>query len=245
MAQRVTLAVPDPANPGQDVNVGTAANPMVVSSSGGSQTSPTIVGGEYNSTLPTLSNGQTDAIQLDSSGNLRVRLAASALTGVDGVNNAALANVLLANEASSAAARLMAFAPFVFNGSTWDRARGDTTGAFIVETPTGSASNALTVSATSAVASSLVLKASAGNLYGYNIVAGASAGYLMIFNATSAPADGAVTPTLCIPVAANAGLERQFAKPLRFTTGITMVFSTTGPFTKTASATAFLAGEAL
>src|SRR5690348_3641678 len=32
---------------------------------------------------------------------------------------------------------------------------------------------------------------------------GAAAGFLMTFNATSAPADGAVTPVECLPVAAN------------------------------------------
>lgn len=109
-------------------------------------------------------------------------------------------------------------------------------------TPSDLATAAVTNIATTVAASALVLKASAGNLYDFNITAGASAGYLMIFNAITAPADGTVTPAVVLPVAANAGLGFTYPFPKRFTVGITMVFSTTGPFTKTASATAFLAG---
>jgi hypothetical protein len=66
----------------------------------------------------------------------------------------------------------------------------------------------------------------------------------MIFDAASAPADGTVTPKLVEAIAANASIQQSLRTPIRFSTGITMVFSTTGPFTKTASATAFLAGDA-
>jgi hypothetical protein len=109
--------------------------------------------------------------------------------------------------------------------------------------PTTDANAAAVPSVTSAVANSLVLKASAGNGYRYSCANGASAGYLMVFNATSAPADGAVTPMYAIPVAANSFVEMNHSIiPDRFSTGITLVFSTTGPYTKTASATAHLAG---
>jgi hypothetical protein len=126
------------------------------------------------------------------------------------------------------------------------RARGDGTGAYVVATPTAAAANAIVPVATSAVAGSLVVKASAGNLYRASITTGGSAGYLMGFNATSAPADGAVTPLLCRVVAANSTLTLSFAEmPSRFGTGITLVFSTTGCFTKTVSATAYIEASAL
>lgn len=112
-----------------------------------------------------------------------------------------------------------------------------------IEIPTGVAANALTPSATAVAASSLVLKASAGNLYGVQIATGGTAGYLMLFNAVAAPADGVVTPIKVYSIAANASLEVGYDIPLRFGTGITAVFSSTGPFTKTASATAFISGE--
>lgn len=111
--------------------------------------------------------------------------------------------------------------------------------------PSGMASKALTPSVNTVLAGNRILKASAGNLYGYNVVAGATAGYIMLFDSPTVPADGAVTPKICLPLAANAGTERSFSTPLRFATGIVVVFSSTGPFTKTESATAFIGGEAL
>jgi hypothetical protein len=138
----------------------------------------------------------------------------------------------------------------LYSGSTWNRwtslngasaGTGVGVGA-VANTPTSSINQGIALSATTVAASSLVLKASAGNLFGVTVNAGASAGYLMIFNATSAPADGTVTPIWSMPVAANAGLAFSFDIPVYCSTGITAVFSTTGPFTKTASATAFISG---
>jgi len=74
------------------------------------------------------------------------------------------------------------------------------------------------------------------------ITTGGAAGFLMVFDATSAPADGAVTPRICRVVAANSSLEVVFNAPVNFGTGITAVFSTTGCFVKTSSATAFIEG---
>lgn len=124
-------------------------------------------------------------------------------------------------------------------------ARGDGNGVYSVVTPGSSAANALNRQFTTVASSTLVVKASAGNLFGYNIVSGAVAGYVMFFDATTAPADGTVTPKMCFALAANASIQADRDIPIRFTTGITMVFSSTGPFTKTASATAFLAGDAV
>lgn len=201
MAQRVTLAVPDPANPGQDVNVGTATNPIITSAASAAP-------GTFSATK------QEDT------------------PATDGQYGSASLWVRSDTNVSSVSANRDYINPVT------DQYGNNKT----VQTPTDSAGAALTTTATAAVAGSLVLKASAGNLYGYNVVAGATAGYLMIFNSTTAPADGAVTPLVCVAVAANASVDRSFDIPRRFTTGITMVFSTTGPFNKTVSNTAFLAG---
>lgn len=133
---------------------------------------------------------------------------------------------------------------YVFNGTTWDRARGDTTGQYVVEVPSPVAAAGVAALRTTVASSSLVGKASAGNLYSYNAVSGASAGYLLIYNAATAPADGTVSPARCIPLAANTGIEVDLrGQPTYFSTGITFVFSTTGCFTQTASATAFIAAD--
>lgn len=98
--------------------------------------------------------------------------------------------------------------------------------------------------ANNVVSSGMVLKTGTTNLAGLNVVTGASAGYVMLFDAATVPADGAVTPLRCMPVAANTGIDLNFrAAPLRFDVGAVVVFSTTGCYSKTASATAFLAGD--
>lgn len=77
------------------------------------------------------------------------------------------------------------------------------------------------------------------------VTTGATAGYLMTFNAVSAPVDGAVTPRECIAVPANSTVSLDFADTTEdYVTGLTAVFSSTGCFTKTASATAFFKGRA-
>ena len=94
-----------------------------------------------------------------------------------------------------------------------------------------------------AAESSHVLSNAPSDLYGIQVAIGTTAGYLMVFNATSAPADGAVTPALCFNVPASTTINYSPAYPVPFTTGIVGVFSTTGGFTKTASATAFFSGQ--
>lgn len=94
---------------------------------------------------------------------------------------------------------------------------------------------------TATASGSLIAKASAGSLIDWQGTAGASAGYFLLFNSTTVPADGTVAPVQCVAVAANStvGSSTHYT-PERFTTGITVVFSTTGCFTKTISATAFI-----
>lgn len=108
----------------------------------------------------------------------------------------------------------------------------------VMPQPTSSAGQGMAEVPSTAAESNHVMKAGAGNLFSITITTGASAGFLMIFNATSAPADGAVAPVYCVPVAAASATPLQWNYPVVFSTGITAVFSTTGCFSKTASATA-------
>lgn len=99
--------------------------------------------------------------------------------------------------------------------------------------------------ATSAASSALIVKTVGADLYDVNVVSGASAGYVLVLDANAVPADGTVTPALCLPVAANTGLDISLrAQPMFFRAGIVVVFSTTGCFSKTASATAFISAAA-
>lgn len=91
-----------------------------------------------------------------------------------------------------------------------------------------------------------VFKNAPGVLYGFSVTTGATAGYALVYNATSAPVDGAVTPVACYAVPANTTIGVAYTPlPVTFTTGITIVFSSTGCFTQTSSATAFFIGEVL
>ncbi len=77
--------------------------------------------------------------------------------------------------------------------------------------------------------------------YVWRVTAGASAGYVMVFDAAAKPADGVVAPLDCVPVAANASVigPTSVIPAERYLTALTLVFSTTGCFTKTESATAY------
>lgn len=94
---------------------------------------------------------------------------------------------------------------------------------------------------TSAVGGSLVIAAS-GNptLLVLDVVSGASAGFVMVFPGAAVPADGAVTPTECYTIAANSTFVRPYNPSTWFSGGVVAVFSTTGCFSKTISATAFI-----
>jgi hypothetical protein len=94
---------------------------------------------------------------------------------------------------------------------------------------------------TVALASSLVLKTGAGNFYGCNLNATSVGLWFMLFDAAAAPADGAVTPKAVwnMPVPGTISVAEQ--PPVSFTTGAVVVASSTGPLTKTASATALIA----
>lgn len=100
------------------------------------------------------------------------------------------------------------------------------------------------VVSTAAEASHLI-KAAPGNLYSLYVTTGAAAGYVMTFNLTSTPPDGAVTPVECVVAPANSTVSISFnGPPDIYSTGIVAVFSSTGCFTKTASATAFFKARA-
>lgn len=196
---------------------------------------------------PTYTTAQTDPLSCAIRGGLRVAL-------YNGANeyaqNSAQNDGLSVNNLALVAVSV----PYVYDttNNNFNRTRqasnAPLTGVGVTATapvPCSATSCGVTGSATTAVASSLVLKASAGNLYYVNVVAGASAGFVMFFNATAAPADGAVTPAYCMPLAANAGFNMANTPlPTFWTTGIVVVFSSTGCFAKTASATAFISGAA-
>jgi hypothetical protein len=168
---------------------------------------------------------------------------------------------------------------YLYNGTTWDRARGDTTaglwaqikaalpagtnaigtvllptaatiaaGNGVVSVPSSEAGAGIAPVVSSALESNHVIKASAGNFYSGYVTTGATAGWLLLANSTTAPTAGgaAIAPLACVLAPANqtTSIAGPVGAPLVFSTGITMVFSTSGCLTNTASTSAFFSGMA-
>ncbi len=103
--------------------------------------------------------------------------------------------------------------------------------------PSATSTDGITPIASTAAEACHVMKASGGNLYSASGYIGA-AGFIMVFNATSAPADGAVTPVAWLYAAAAGSWSLNYGlMPAVFSTGITICASSTGPLTKTAYST--------
>jgi hypothetical protein len=117
----------------------------------------------------------------------------------------------------------------------------------VVPVATSSSVGGITPIVSSAAEGSHVLKSSGGNLYSLYVTTGGTAGYIMTFNAASVPADGAVTPVECVQIPANSTVSVSFINGPAdvYSTGIVAVFSSTGCFTKTVSATAFFKGRVM
>lgn len=123
---------------------------------------------------------------------------------------------------------------------------GTTNGVTIAPTSAAAAGQTPVVSA--AGEASHVLKATPGNLYGvYATNLTGTAGFLVVLNATSAPADGAITPLACVPLTANgvASINYIPGPPSVYSTGITAVITSAATcFTKTTGViTAYIAGQ--
>lgn len=183
-------------------------------------------------------------IKTDGNGNLNITVSYS------GVSSRALGDSGDGVAASATAQNQTVLARnTVFNGTTWDRMRGDTSGSYQVPVASAAASAAL-VPVVAQNVFSLVLKASAGNMHSAEMIAGATAGFLIAYNATTAPANlAALTAALvlgAVPVAANgqAKINQDDILPDRFGTGCVLLFSTSlTTYTQPANAAVFMRGK--
>lgn len=207
---------------------------------------PVKAGAVYNSTLPTYATGQRTDLQSDVKGNLRVAMTASNAGGSDNIANTSIVCILSASATSGCFP--LSVAGQVYDGTQWQRQRGDTVGTYTVSTPTASANNALTT-ATVAAATTDQLKASAGNVYSLNLVNSTTAGFAILYDAAAAPTSGtALTTSLiryCFPVAASAGFDKVFQMPVAMTNGASLLFSTScTTYTAVSPAPIMMAGQA-
>lgn len=226
---------------------GSNTNPVLIMGAVGAGATdsgnPIKIGGKYNTTLPTLTDGQRGDAQLDTRGNLRV-----VLSTVDATTAFSAGNSTVGSVSPSGTANKLNVVSYglVNDGTNYYQTRGDTTGNWQLQVPATTAVGTIVPTASTVAESGRVLKASAGNLIRIGITTAGSAGYLMVFNSTTVPADGTVTPLMCRAIGATSTVVYGMADiPPRFTTGISVAFSTTGCFTKTASATAYIEAQSL
>lgn len=206
---------------------------------------PVAIGGLVNTGNPTsLTTGQIAAAWSTSRGAMVI--GGVGFTPSDGNPNTNFGTLIPATSGNNG---FLAVGGFVYNNSTWDRQRGDSSGTYGVSVASTAAAASLTPVVASA-ASSLVVKASAGNFYGGSMVAGATAGFLIAYNAIAAPAGGAALTAALIlgivPVAANGyGAIGDFQIPDRFSVGVTLLFSTsTTTYTVPGNVALFMRGRA-
>lgn len=202
------------------------------------------IGARVGTVGPTYVNGDTRPLSLTTSGELRVVSSATGASSTQTQGNVASGATDAGNPVKQGCVFLTA-PTSVTNGQRVDSRCSAQGFNYVVEAADATAISGTTPVVSGAVSGGIVGKASAGNLYGYNVVAGASAGFILITNTATVPADGVVTPLKCIPLAANTGIDVNLrGQPVFFSTGISISFSTTGCFAKTASATAFISIDA-
>lgn len=118
----------------------------------------------------------------------------------------------------------------------------------ITPSPSAVAAIGITPIVSTALESNHVIKASAGNLYTGYVTTTTIGGYLLVANSTTAPTAGgaAIAPLACVvaPAGQSVSISTGGGPPIVASTGITLVFSTSGCFTNTASATAYFSGMA-
>lgn len=180
---------------------------------------PVRAAGVYNSTLPTLTNGQAGDLQLGSRGSLNVTLYDQ--------NTAQPASVsAFADGASGSLFGILSWVrPSLFNGTTWDRQKKPRLVGRRV-------SAAGTTNAAAVVGSAVDLF----NIVGYN--AATTVRYLKLYNKNGAPTVGTDTPFLTIPLAPLASFVVPFSPGLYFSTGLSYALTTGAADADTGAVTA-------
>lgn len=179
---------------------------------------PVKIGGKYNATAPTLSDGQRGDLQLDSRGTAKVILANGTNTQNWKADNADAVAVSATLDKPATVNRNT-----VYNGSTWDRMRGDTTGTYVKDqrtlTPYFDADGDN---------SAQTMKGSAGNLYTLEISNPNDIDcYIQFFDESGSITVGTTTPKQSFLVPANGAMDKSFVVPIAFANSIKYACTTT------------------
>lgn len=183
---------------------------------------PVKVGGKYNATQPTFTDGDRGDLQLAQRGELKVNLYNGTQAVNYGPDNADGVSASATNSRIQVLARNT-----VWNGSTWDRLSGDTTGvnAHLAPKTSGGLDIFRTLDADETEED---VKTSAGQIYGWYIYNdGAAEVYVKFYNATAANVTvGTTTPALTIPIPAGGASNIEFSHGIPFSTAISIAATT-------------------
>lgn len=136
-------------------------------------------GAKYVSTMPTYSTGQRTDLIADVNGNLRALMVATPINPTDGLGNTSLQSVLNQNDNVGGGTKALYVGNAVYNGSTWDRMRGDTNGVKV----TNSQNNIGNVGGKT-VSVTVTPTVTASNSYGVNYVVGGLLTFANMFTST-------------------------------------------------------------
>ena len=155
--------------PGNTGNPWTVQGAVAAGATASGNTVP--MGGVFVTAPATLSTGQKGDLQLDANQNLRAVLIGVSGNGSDGVSNTM---AFVGRSVSPAALSQLAVAPFLYNGTTWDR---QTKAQTPFKLPSSAASN-----------NAAVVKAAAGTVQSISAFnTQATTRYLKLFNTTTTP----------------------------------------------------------
>lgn len=125
----VTIASNQSALPNNITQVG--GNTLAADDAAAGTTVPVPVGGIFQTTLPTYTNLDRTQAQFTSRGGLLASVVGVGSTGADAFLNSS--TTYFGSEASPGTnPRLLITGGSVFNGTSWDRLRGNTTGAIVI-----------------------------------------------------------------------------------------------------------------
>lgn len=218
---------------------------------------PVRTAGAFNTTLPTVTNGQTVDIQSDNRGGQYVTQEQAGVAALWSPTNPSTA----ISSSNTVNVPVVSANLRVFNGAvngyqgvrdaadTFNSSGANLIGVGVV--PTSAFEGAVTPVNSTTLESCHVLKNAPGNLFNISVTIQAVSGILQVFNLTAAPSAGAVTPIWSQVVISNGTFGSgawawPASAPLRGVTGLVACFSSaTTPFTYTSSATAAISAGVL
>lgn len=117
---------------GASGGTGVGTNVNIAAVGGNAVTTSVPAGGIFNSTLPSPVSGTVSPLQQNSSGILAVFPGLKLISGSDGVTNTLIGAPFAGQDTTYNTSLLPQEAPFLFNGTSWDRHRSDTLGSAMV-----------------------------------------------------------------------------------------------------------------